>query len=380
MLLFSCGTENNRTDNLKNERTQEVEQKIKLQISSRIDTTKKELNEILNLYEKYINSNPDSIYDNPYWNEKEKAQYRDFDFSRSSIYNGINSRQLFSIYTPFALSVEAKKNKYQIKVLYSNSATKPSYVGSKVWCIHKLYAIKEEGNWKLENLIVEKTKKWNINQIDFIEYVYSDEHEFDTKRGTKAVLFCKKIINRFNPAFNSKFKFYLANDTDEMGELENFDYYFTGITTGKAREGMILSSKGDEFYPHELIHKLLPENKNRGQVIEEGLATFLGTKEDLREYLINMNKLANDFNVKKSFALENILNNKTEWNGYPSAYPGGALICEVIHEKKGDEGIRKLIKGNTNNFNEIINLTMNILKIKKHEVIRLIERKIKQYK
>jgi len=380
LLFFGCEVENNRTDNSKKEITQEVEQIIKLQISSRIDTTKKELKEILSLYENYINSKPDSIYNNPYWNEKEKAQYRDFDFSRSNIYNGINSRQLFRIYTPFVLSVEPKKSKYQIKVLYSNSATKSPYVGSKVWCIHKLNAISEEGNWKLENLIVEKTKKWHTTQMDFIEYVYADEHEFDKIQGEKAVLFCEKIIKKFNPTFNSKFKFYLTNETDEMGELENFDYYFTGITTGKAREGMILSSKGDEFYPHEFIHKLLPDNENRGYVIEEGLATFLGTKEDLKEYLPILKKLANDFNLKKSFTLENILNNQTVWNGYPSAYPGGALICEVIHEKKGDEGIRKLIKGKTNNYDEILNLTMNILKIEKQEVIRLIEKKMKQYK
>ena len=56
------------------------------------------------------------------------------------------------------------------------------------------------------------------------------------------------------------------------------------------------------------------------------------------------------------------------------------MICEVIHEKKGDEGIRKLIKGKTNNYDEILNLTMNILKIEKQEVIRLIEKKMKQYK
>ncbi|GLR19192.1 hypothetical protein [Portibacter lacus] len=380
LLLFSCDSGNVKEEKVNNELFQGTKDHITVHISSRVDTTNNDVKEVLDLYENYINSQSDSIYDNPYWNSEEKAQFEDFDFSRISIYNGISSSQLFRIYTPFVLSIEPKNEKYQIRVLYSNSAIEPPYVGSKVWCIHKLNALREEGNWKLENLLVEKTRKWQKKQVGFIEYVYSDEHDFDELQAKKAVNFCNKIIQRFNPNFHSKFRFYLANDIDEMGELENFDYYFTGITTGKAREGMILSSKGDEFYPHEFIHKLLPTNKNRGHVIEEGLATFLGTKENLEEYLVIMKKLAHDYNINETFSLKNILNNQTDWNGYPAAYPGGALICEVIFEIKGDEGIRELINNKTNNYDEIIKLSMSILNLEEDKVIRLIDNKIKEYK
>lgn len=379
LMLFSCETNNSQTKSIAVKVHEDIDQRIKLQFSARVDTVNIDVKEVLRLYENYINSRPDSIYNNPYWNEKEKEKYNDFDFSRSSIYNGINSTQLFRIYKPFVLSVEPIRNKYQIKILYSNSATEQSNVGSKVWCIHMLNVIKESRNWKLENLIIEETKSWKKRKIDFIEYMYSDQHLFDEKKAKKAISFCNSIIDRFNKGFNSKFRFYLANGIDEMGRFENFDYYFVGITTGKAREGMILSSKNNEFYPHEFIHKLLPENKNRGHVIEEGIATFLGTKEDLDKYLFVMKKLANDFNKAKTYSLKNILNNQTNWNGYHVAYPGGALICEVIYEKKGDDGINKLIRGKTNNFDEIIKLTMNILNIDKNEVIRLIENKIKEY-
>lgn len=114
----------------------------------------------------------------------------------------------------------------------------------------------------------------------------------NAERVHKAQQFCQEIISRFNPEYKDSFSFYLANGIDEMGELENFDYIFSGVTTGKAREGMILSSKGDEFYPHEFIHKLLPKNPTRGHVIEEGLASFLGTREELTEYLPMMERLA----------------------------------------------------------------------------------------
>mgnify|MGYP007026480648 CR=1 FL=1 len=379
LVLFSCKRENSKEENVNNEIFQEIENNINLQLSSRVDTTNSNVKEVLGLYEKYINSQPDSIYDNPYWNSEEKARFKDFDFSRISIYNGINSSQLFRIYTPFVLSIEPINEKYQIRVLYSNSATEPPYVGSKVWCIHKLNAIREKGTWRLENLLADKTRNWMKKQVGFVEYIFPREYQFNTERANKAVIFCKEMVSRFNPEFNEPFRFYLANGIDDMGELENFDYIFSGVTTGKAREGMILSSKGDEFYPHEFIHKLLPVNEDRGHVIEEGLATFLGTKEDSNEYLTMMRKLANDYKNGESYSLENILNNTTQWNGYQSAYPGGALICEVIHETSGDKGINQLIRGNTKTYSEIISLTGSILQLKKTDVIQLIEKKLKEF-
>lgn len=380
LVLFSCNTERNEVESRRDEIVQETERRIELQISSRVDTSNSDVKEVLNLYENYINSQPDSIYNNPYWNSEEKARYQDFDFSRINIYNGISSRNLFRIYSPFVLSIEPKNEKFQIRVLYSNSATDPPYVGSKVWCIHKLNAIREKGIWKLENLLVELTNHWQKKQVGFIEYVFPRAHQFNKQRTNKALRFSKEIIRRFNPEFDQPFRFYLANGVDEMGALENFDYIFSGITTGKSREGMILSSKGDEFYPHELIHQLLPVNKRRGHVIEEGLATFLGTKEDLNEYLSMMQKLAKDYKKMESYSLENVLNNTVQWNGYPVAYPGGALICEVVHELKGDEGINELARGRTNSYEAIISLTQNILQLEQKEVIQIIEKKIMEFK
>ena len=379
LILMSCYSDNETLPVTVGGTIQEASEKIELQISARVDTSQIEVREVLELYENYINSKPDVISDNPFWNNKEKDQYKDFDFSRKTLYNGMNSEQVFRIYKPFVLSVELKKDKYQIRVMYSNNTTEPPYIGSKVWCIHKLNAIREGGEWKLENLAVGKTKNWNKKKVGFIEFIYSNEHEFNEAQARKSFAFCNEIVDTYNPNFNSSFKYYLASDIDEMGELENFDYYFVGITTGKSREKMIVSSIGSEFYPHEFIHQLLPQNKSRGYVIEEGLATFLGTKENLHEYKQIMHKLAKDFNKRESYSLKNILNNRTKWNGYPTAYSGGALICEVIYSRKGEAGINEFARGKTGDYDEIIDLTKNIMEMSEAEVVELIDHKIKQF-
>lgn len=335
---------------------QENPNALKVLISSRVDTSSNDVRAIIKLYEQYYNSKPDSIYDNPYWNKKEKEQYKDFDFSRESIFQGnMESEMLFRYFSPFVMSVEPIGEKYQIRVLFSSSTTDPKYSGSKVWCIQKLNAIKENDAWVFENLIVELSKNWPSKRIGVIEYIYPPKHEFDFNEAKQGEKFCNRIIKRFNPTYNGTFKFYVTSSIDDMGLLENFDYYFVAITTGKTREGMILTAKGNENYPHEFVHKLLPNNENRGQVIEEGLATFLGTKESEKEYAELLNKLATDLTTNSErFNFKSIISQSVRFNGYQTAYSAGAAICELVYEKRGDEGLTELFMAKTRSYDEIL--------------------------
>ncbi|MFZ6052566.1 hypothetical protein [Halocola ammonii] len=343
---------------------------LKVLVSSRVDTSNSDVRAVIDLYENYYNSKPDSIYDNPYWNKKEKELYRDFDFSRASIFQGdMNAEKLFRYFSPFVMSVEPIGEKYQIRVLFSSPTTDPEYAGSKVWCIQKLNAIREGEKWVLENLIVELAKNWSTEKVGFIEYVFPTGHQFDRKEANRADQFCREMIERFNPDYNEAFKFFVTNSTDDMGLLENFDYYFVGITTGKAREGMILTAKGNEFYPHELIHKLLPPNPNRAHVIEEGLATFLGTRQDPMEYEQLMKKLATDLReAPDKVNFKSVLSQSVSSNGYQTAYPAGAAICELVYEKSGDEGLIQLMKADTTTYKDIIKAVSSITELSEEEI------------
>lgn len=342
----------------------------KLNFSARVDTSNQEVISVINLYADYLNSKADSIYDNPYWNQNEKNKYHDFDFSRVSLFQGLSPTQLIRHYPPFVLSVDKiDEEKYTIRVLYSSNATDPKYIGSKVWCIHKLVAFRENDKWVLGNLLPETTNNWNSKKVGFINYHFPPNYLFDEDLALKSYLFCSSIIERFNPNYKDTFGFYICNSIDQMGLLENFDYYFVGITTGKAREGMILSSKGNEFYPHEFIHQILAENKNRNPVIEEGLAVYLGTREDSVAYHLLMSKLANDIESKKEANFDLILSQKVKYLGYPTAYPAGAALCEMAYQAKGDEGLRLLMHLNTLNYDDLISAMQTITLLSKDQLL-----------
>ncbi|NJM78564.1 MAG: hypothetical protein HC854_01075 [Flavobacterium sp.] len=179
-----------------------------MQLSSRVDKSSKEINEVVNLYENYLNSNPEIISDNPFWNKKEKELYKDFDFSRESMFQGgMTAKDLFSLYEPFIMSVEPIGEKYQIRIMFSLSNASLEYVGSKVWCIHKLNAIQENQKWVLENLIVEISKDWKTEKHDFIAYILPDAYNLDKEQVKLSTLFCEDIIKRFNPKYNSSLNF-----------------------------------------------------------------------------------------------------------------------------------------------------------------------------
>jgi len=354
-----------------NASAQNTDEKIKVSLSARVDTSSTDVKAIINLYENYLNSSPDSIYNNPYWNNKEKELYKDFDFSRESIFQGgITPKQLCQYFPPFIMSVEPIGDKYQIRILFSSNSTNPKSVGSKVWCIQKLNIIKENEKWVLENLIVELSKNWESTKVGRIEYVYPVGHNFNLEEAKLSIPFCNNIINRFNPSYADSFRYYVISSIDDMGLLENFDYYFVGSTKGKAREGMILTAKGNEYYPHEFVHQLLPKNPNRGLVIEEGLATFLGTKQDTAEYANNyLSKLADDLkNNTDKINFKAVVSQEVKFNGYQTAYPAGAAICELVFNKAGDEGLLMLMQANTMDYQKIISAITTITKRSEAEI------------
>ena len=122
------------------------------------------------------------------WNSAEKAQFKDFDFSRLSMYNGISSSQLLRIYAPFCAPLNPNIKKYQIRVLYANSDTDPLYIGSKMWCIHQLNATREGRILETWKYFDWKTRTWNKSKVGFIEYVYPQEHQLNTERRAQVFL------------------------------------------------------------------------------------------------------------------------------------------------------------------------------------------------
>jgi hypothetical protein len=306
-------------------------------IDKLVDTTDIETKKVVTLWINYLKSKPDSLYDNPYWNSKEKAEHKHFDFLESEFQP--------SLYMGFPVTILNVKNingLYQIKSIFAScdSTGKPP----NILCIANVFAKKENGEYKLFNALpINRDKEWNHKKAGYIDYYFPFYHSFDSVKAENQNTFMIEVCKNFGVQIK-QVEYYFADDFNEIERLRGFDYEM-GTSgklkpQGKSDYDKVYCGGMGEYYPHELIHIFInPYYPNCHNWVLEGLATFLGGSRG--EELIWHIKRANNYLLKhQEIDLNNILKLKSidEYTDY--RYVIGGLICELVYEK----GKWKLLK------------------------------------
>ena len=339
--------------------------KIDVEIHGRVDTLKKEIKEIAALWVNYLNSTPDSLYNNPYWNNAEKAKYKSFDFSTPYLYQ-TSSKQLLNYFKPTILSIEKEEKYYGIRTLFSAEGLEGDYRKSNPWCIVKLYAVKENGEWRLKNALPVITAKWNKKTIGEITFIYPQHHKFNNDLAIKANQFCNELSKEFKFPEWKPFEFYITESGDEMGKLLNFDFYAAGYTTGIGENDtrILLSGMGSEYYPHEFVHLIVPKFDRHG-LIEEGFATWKGGQHG-KMFEESTELLANELAKNDTVTFSDVLNRKWGWQ-YAAFYTTGAVLCNAAYDKGGITLVKKLLKI-PNDDEKLVETICNLFEIKRKDI------------
>ncbi len=351
--------------------------KIEVLIHARVDTTKKEVKEVADLWINYLNATPDSVYDNPYWNQAEKLSYQNFDFSVPYLYQ-LPSSQLLGYYKPTVLSIEKEGAYYAIRTIFAADGLEGAYRKSNPWCITKLYAIKENGEWKLKNAFPILTENWTQKTIGKIRFIYPPNHAFDEALANKASLFCNALTEEFQFPQWKPFDFYITNSGDELGKLLNFDFFYAGYTTGIGmnENRMLLSGLGSEFYPHEFVHLIVP-NRLRHALIEEGFATWKGGQGG-KTFEESASFLANELYANKTVRFTDVLNKKWGWQ-YAAYYTTGAILCKAAYDKGGVALVKKLLETPDDNA-KLIQTICSLFEIKEKELDAFWRKEVLKFK
>lgn len=363
-------------------------QTIEVPISVRVDTSRIEIVKVYNLYKNYINSRPDSIYVNPNWSQTEnnfylKSRLLRVDRSANQIYNYYKASDYLSFYKPNILQIDSVDvGRYQIKTLFMASCPESEFVKHNPSYLTKLYAVKDKyGNFKLENCINYDTRDWEIKKYKFITYYIHPKCSFDKNEAKKAVKFCQDIAKRLKISIEP-FSYYVLPNSDELGKLYNFEYwlyYLGGQTNIPLRE--IFTTYSNLNYPHEFVHMLLPIPEDSKEfcplIINEGIATWLagpGFNQTFEEALIEAS-----FVLKKNekVTLDDIISFKVR-NEFDNTilYVAGGVICKLIYDKKGEDGIKKIYKSNDANFKKTLE---ELFEIEYNKIDELIINYIKSY-
>src|SRR5699024_10466861 len=136
------------------------------------DTRNKTIKKAIGTWRGYLASNPDSVYDNPYWNKKERQKYEIFDFLRS----GYLKREIYTGYKPILLAVIPKKNHfYEIKTAFLSQH-------ETILCIANVYAKKVNGRFRLFNALPINTRNWEERTVGSITYHFKKGYPFNREK------------------------------------------------------------------------------------------------------------------------------------------------------------------------------------------------------
>lgn len=327
---------------------------------------------VLEAYKNYLASLADSTYDNPYWNKKEKNAFEQFDFSVNFLLQGIGVKNLPKYMDLYVLTIEPSgANRYTLRVQYQFKGGLKS--GSSIWCIHKVNAIKEGNKWVLENYFKEATENWQTTQKGIITYHHAPNYQFDNQEASRASTFLDSLQKLFDLEQVGKIDYYLTSSPDDLGELLGFEYFFTGYTTGVtvASLSRIYTSVG-EFHAHELVH-ILFYNKaiKRNFFIEEGIASFFGSQFQYpQKYKDEQKSFQLDLKNDPDYSIENIYGSKLTYKSYNYKYAFGARICELVYEKEGIDGLKKMLNTDTASKEDFFNFLREALAFSGYEELK----------
>ena len=334
-------------------------------LHGRVDTTNPEVMEVVQLWLNYLASKPDSICDNPFWNEAEKRNYKEFDFAQESLFQ-FDSRQLLNYFKPTILSVEKVEQSYAIRTIFFADNVEGESRKSNPWTIFRIYAVKEFGDWKLKNPLSIHSRNWKRIKAGKITYIFPSTHWYSYVYAEKAVHFCDSIAEKFEVGEWEPFDFYITESADELGELLGFEFFFPGFTQGRGMydRRILLSGKNSEFYPHELAHMVLG-GQNQHQFVNEGMATWIGGVAELT-FEDAARNLAAAVQKEPQVRFINMLSRK--WGRQHHAlYVSGAIFCKLIYEKKGLEGLNALMNSSASDM-ELFSTLCKTLGIKEKDL------------
>lgn len=352
---------------------------IELPITVRVDTTDTDVRAVYDLVRKFLSTRPDSLYDNPYWNEDEKKKYAEPYPARRMIFE---TPDIIKAFPPKVLSIEKEGDYYCIRLLFYREGLEPPYQTSNPWAIIRLYSRKvdiENSNseYRLFDPLKITTNNWRYSRVGLIDYYYPLDYSFNRRTAENMVKFCRALKNKYELPEIQTIEFYVAPSVDRLAHTVGIDYLL-GATSGRAltANAQVFSSYGSEWYPHEITHLYFRDFKSHF-LLMEGIATYEGGSMNI-SFDSLVKTLDNYFETNDTITFQNILDNPFLEKGTLYYYTVGAVLCKMADQKGGPEAVKSLLEAGHDN-EHLYQKIESVLGIKREELTNVIREKVKEY-
>jgi len=352
---------------------------VHIYVNGGIDTANVEISRVIRVWDKYLNSNPDSTYDNPFWLTAEKKQYPKYDFLNTAYF----SPSLYSFlphWKATVMSVSPIDSAFVIRTLF---ATQTDSGFTRPFCIAEIIATKENREYKLCNILPVNTKSWRRENIGTITFIFPSSHHFNRELAQRMNAFVDSLTTIWNvrPVATD---FYLADDLSEIMKMRGFDFYI-GEGNNRGPGGVadianriVFGAGQDEWYPHEFVHIYInPLFPNAHHYFLEGYAAMLGGSKghDLTWHMKRMNRYLEEH---RELNLNDLL---AFWHfdtATDPQYVFGGLLCRLALEKGGMPALKRLMSFGTED-KDFYKAVETVLGVKQEELNEFIRTKLSEY-
>lgn len=345
----------------------------------------KNVAEIYELWKNYLSSNPDSVYNNPYWNNQEKAELKSFDLMNST---GFLSPSLYALvkgYNNLVLEIRNEGDYYVIRSMFYL----PQQKDVDVLAITNYVAKKDDSEkFKLYNWLPFYTANWRHYSLSDIEYYYYPEFPFNRADAEKANNMIKMLRNKFGAKIEGKVKQYIARNCDEQKHMQGFDYVIgmgnnicnTCGSTDTQNNIIYGDAVKGAFYQHELSRLINRSFQNAHSFFINGLAEYFNTtKTQLglthRQHFNNINAYLEKHPETDVLNLDDgsfyAMDNQT-----PPLYYIGMIVCQRCLERGGIELLKEGLNTDADKFETFFERKAGI---KKSEFNKWVKSQVKKY-
>ncbi|WP_298423262.1 hypothetical protein [uncultured Kordia sp.] len=343
IILLSCKTDTKKTEEVhKPEHIKEESRKLYIDyevdafshLQKENDLIIRNLEEIIDSrdYKKFWDANDTNYFKLPY----------------VELYSFINRG--YPTYQPTVIALQKKNNeKYLLKIAMMGAPEGFSSLDA----IYNLHVIKnDQGDLVFKNTFNDNIATWQQKQYENITYYFDKNRHVNVTNIKKQHEFENWLVDFFDVE-KVNYKFIVCNNQHQLYKLIGYDYidsmFFNEQNGGVcyAKDKLLLSANNTAYNEHELTH-LYIYNKFPyiHDIIEEGFATYFGgsLELDYKEHF----KILNDYVLKNDINLIDYLFDEYKRHtiiDFTSSvkYSGGALLCSLIYEKQGKEGLFKLM-------------------------------------
>lgn len=199
-----------------------------------------------------------------------------------------------------------------------------------------------DGVARLCNPVVMAMRGMKQRSVGGLSYVIDKDYKLNYAAAERMVDYCDSLSALYDVEDIRESYFVIARSRDELASLCGVEYFASppiGLAYPKSR--FMLSSLGNEWYPHEMAHLVFRQLSGSHPFLFEGLAVFVGGSiNDSYKELIQ--KAGQELRQRKvQPELKEIMGNPVAESLLYYAIAG--LIIHRIYEAKGASGVKKLL-------------------------------------